>query len=93
VIYSNYDLPEDIIIHEQEHFRQQKEYGLKTWLRRYLNEKNFRFKMEKLACIAQLKSIKDKGLKEAVLQDIINILSSGLYGKISKEEAEFILKN
>lgn len=92
IIYTNYDLPEDIIIHEQTHFKQQKEYGLQTWLKRYLNEKEFRLKMETEAYKNQLKSIEDKGLQEAVKKDCIASLCSGLYGKISKVEANKLLK-
>lgn len=91
IIYSNYNLPEDLIIHEQTHFKQQKEYGLTTWVKRYLNEKDFRLEMERQAYKVQLDSIKDKGLREAVTKDSINALCSGLYGKVSKEQAEEIL--
>jgi hypothetical protein len=91
IIYSNYDLPQDLIVHEQEHFKQQKKYGLKNWVKRYLNEKSFRLEMEKEAYLVQLASIPDKGLREAVKKDCIEALSSGLYGKISKEEAEELL--
>lgn len=92
IIYSNHNLPEDLIIHEQTHFRQQEKYGMANWVKRYLNEKSFRLEMEKEAYIAQLESIKDPGLRTAVRKDSINALCSGLYGKISKEHAEELLK-
>ena len=88
IIYSNNDLPADLVVHEQEHFKQQEKYGLKNWVKRYLNEKSFRLEMERQAYKIQLESIKDKGLREAVKKDCINALCSGLYGNISKEQAE-----
>lgn len=91
IIYSNNDLPVDLVIHEQTHFKQQKEYGLKTWLKRYLNEKPFRLEMEKQAYINQINSIKDKGLKEAVIKDSITSLISGLYGKLTEKQAKELL--
>jgi hypothetical protein len=92
IIYSNQNLPADLVIHEQEHFKQQEKYGLKNWVKRYLNEKSFRLEMEKEAYRVQISSIKDKGLKEAVRKDCINALCSGLYGQISREQAEKILE-
>ena len=93
IIYSNYTLPPDLIVHEQTHFKQQKKYGLLNWVKRYLNDKNFRLEMEKEAYISQLESIEEKGLREAVKKDCITALSSGLYGKISKERAEKLLQD
>ena len=91
-IYSNNPLPEDLIIHEQTHFKQQAEYGLQVWVKRYLNEKDFRLEMEKEAYISQISSIKNVGLRDAVIKDSINALTSGLYGKVNKEQAEQMLK-
>lgn len=91
-IYSNKDLPEDIIIHEMCHLRQQKEYGLQNFTKQYLNNKEFRLKVEGEAYKIQLESIKHKGLREAVRKDSINGLVSGLYGKISLQEAKQLLK-
>lgn len=92
IIYSNNQLPPDVIKHEQEHFKQQEKYGLTNWVNRYLNEKSFRLEMEKSAYLVQLSSIKDQGLREAVRKDSINALCSGLYGNVSKEKAESLLK-
>lgn len=92
IIYSNYDLPEDLVVHEKTHHTQQKKYGLMNWLKRYLNDKTFRLEMEKEAYLTQIKSIKDEGLKEAVRKDCIEALSSGLYGNITKEKADELLK-
>jgi len=91
VIYSNKDLPQDVIIHELTHLRQQKEYGLKEFTRRYLTDRKFRLEMEKQAYFAQLASIEDEGLRNAVREDCIDALCSGLYGIISRQEAEQLI--
>lgn len=38
-IYSNKELYPDVLIHELEHLKQQKEHGLHTFTKRYLNDK------------------------------------------------------
>lgn len=91
IIYSNNQLPQDLIIHEQTHFRQQEKYGLANWVKRYLNEKSFRLEMEREAYFHQLASIDNPGLREAVKKDCINALCSGLYGEMSREHAEELL--
>lgn len=90
-IYSNKELYPDVLVHELEHIRQQKEYGLNTFTKKYLNDKKFRLEMEKQAYIKQINSIDDKGLKEAVIKDIIIGLTSGLYGKITEKQAKELL--
>ena len=90
-IYSNRELYPDVLEHEKVHLQQQKKYGLDTFTKKYLNDKKFRMECEKEAYIHQLKSIEDKDLREAVRLDCINGLISGLYGKISKREAEAML--
>lgn len=90
-IYSNKPLYQDVLVHELEHLKQQKEHGLATFTKKYLNDKKFRLEMEKKAYIKQLESIQDKGLRDAVWNDIITGLTSGLYGKISKKEAEELI--
>jgi hypothetical protein len=90
-IYSNRELYPDVLEHEKVHLQQQKKYGLDTFTKKYLNDKKFRLEMEAEAYKIQLKSIEDKDLREAVRLDCINGLISGLYGKISKREAEDIL--
>jgi hypothetical protein len=91
VIYADRELYPDVIEHEKVHFKQQKKHGLETFTKKYLNDKKFRLEMEKEAYLHQLKCIEDKDLREAVRKDCINGLTSGLYGKISKEEAEAML--
>lgn len=91
VIYSNKELHPDVLQHELVHLEQQKKFGLRTFTKKYLNDKKFRLEMEKEAYLKQINNIEDKGLKEAVRLDIIEALQSGLYGKISKSEAEVMI--
>jgi hypothetical protein len=90
-IYSNKPLHPDVLEHEKVHLRQQKEHGLLNFTDKYLNNRTFRLEMEAEAYKVQLESIKDEGLREAVRKDIIIGLCSGLYGKMSKKEAEKLL--
>lgn len=90
-IYSNKPLHPDVLVHEMEHLRQQKEHGLLNFTDKYLNNKEFRMEMERLAYKKQLESIKDEGLREAVRKDAIIGLCSGLYGKMSMTQAEKLL--
>tara|TARA_R110000868_G_scaffold126924_1_gene334261 strand:+ start:397 stop:807 length:411 start_codon:yes stop_codon:yes gene_type:complete len=90
-IYSNKPLYPDVLVHEMVHLAQQKEHGIDNFIKRYLNDKKFRLKVEGEAYIKQLNSIQDPGLREAVLKDTINALTSGLYGKITVKEAEKLL--
>jgi hypothetical protein len=53
-IYSNKELYPDVLIHELEHLRQQKEYGLNNFTKRYLNDRKFRLEMERQAYLNQL---------------------------------------
>ncbi len=91
IIYADIKLYPDVIEHEKVHFKQQKEHGLATFTKKYLNDKEFRLEMEKEAYSRQLESIKDKDLREAVRKDCINGLCSGLYGSVSKQQAEKML--
>lgn len=90
-IYANKVLPEDIIVHEKVHLDQQAKYGLTNFTKRYLNDKKFRLEMEAEAYKKQFDSIKDEGLKEAVIEDSIIGLMSGLYGNLNREQAEKLL--
>lgn len=90
-IYSNKTLYSDVLVHEKVHLDQQKKYGLVDFTKRYLNDKKFRLEMEREAYLKQLESITDEGLKQAVLEDILTGLTSGLYGKITREEAKQLL--
>lgn len=90
-IYSNHELYPDVLEHEKVHLKQQKKYGLDTFTKKYLNDKKFRLEMEAQAFKAQFDSIEDVGLRDAVIQDSIIALTSGLYGKVTEKEAEELL--
>jgi hypothetical protein len=90
-IYSNRPLYPDVLLHELHHLKQQKKIGLKTFTEKYLKNKTFRLEMEREAYKVQLNSIEDPQLREAVRLDAIDNLTSGLYGKITKKEAEKLL--
>src|SRR5574343_502372 len=92
-IYSNKPLYPDVLEHDKVNFKQQKKYGLLNFTNKYLNNRAFRLEMEAEAYKVQLESIKDEELREAVRKDAIIGLCSGLYGKMSKKEAEKLLPN
>ena len=79
-IYTNYPLTPDLLIHEKCHLEQQKRYGLDIWVERYLNNIEFRAKMEEEAYRKQLNSIKDREHRNHVRLQILSTIKSGLYG-------------
>ena len=81
-IYSDKYLPNDIIVHEEEHLRQQEEYGLNEWVDGYLNDDKFRLKMEIKAYRKQIDYIKDRNQKHLTRLKCSEALSSGLYGYV-----------
>jgi len=92
-IYCNYPLPPDLIVHEIEHLKQQEKYGLENWVEKYLTDKQFRLEMELKAYIAQLKSIKNREIRNRIRIESAKTLSGKLYGNlISYEEALKLLK-
>jgi len=93
VIYSNNELPHDLVIHENTHFKQQEKYGLDNWVEQYLNDNFFRLKMEVEAYRKQLESIKDRNFRSRIRQESVSHLASDLYGNIvTVEEAQNLLK-
>jgi len=89
-IYCNYNLSPDLIIHEQTHLKQQKKYGLDVWLERYIDDEEFRLKMELQAYRKQLMSIKDREKRNRVRMQVSSDLSSDLYNNIISYEEAFI---
>ena len=91
-IYTNYDLPPDILVHELVHLKQQ-EKGLNEWENKYLNDPKFRLTQEIEAYQAQVKSLKDRNMRAVSKVRCARALSSDLYGGlISYEEALKLLK-
>ncbi len=81
-IYSNNELPNHLIIHEQTHHKQQDRDGLEYWVDNYLNNKEYRLTQEIEAYKNQLKSIKDRNDRAKVWQESARNLSSPLYGNL-----------
>ena len=81
-IYCNYNLPPDLIIHEQVHLKQQEKYGLDVWLEKYIDDEEFRLKMELQAYRKQLNSIKDREKRNGVRIRVSRDLGSALYNNI-----------
>ena len=81
-IYTNYPLSPDLLLHENTHLEQQKRYGLDVWVDRYLNDVEFRVKMEQEAYRKQLGSIKDREYRFRVKTQVQKDINSGLYGDV-----------
>ena len=92
-IYTNNPLPIDLLAHEIVHLAQQKEYGVKKWVDKYLKDKKFRLKQELEAYKEQLKYYKDRNDKNRARIVFAEQLSSSLYKlDITKQEAFNLLK-
>ncbi len=91
-IYSNKKEEEwsefyDIVHHELEHLRHQKEVGAEEWIRKYLTDKDFRLEAELRAYRYQLKIVKEQGGKNEyfeILTECARNISSPLYGSMIK---------
>jgi len=81
-IYSNYPLSEDLSLHEVKHIEQQNRIGADVWVKRYLNNDQFRLNEEVEAYKAQLDFIKDKNQRYKLKILCARTLSSDLYGNI-----------
>ncbi len=91
-IYTNYNLPPDLIVHEERHLEQQDKEGLDIWVENFLNKTDKRLEYELDAYRTQLKSIKDREQRHRIRLESAQHLSSGLYGDIiSFKEAMTIL--
>lgn len=82
VIYTNYPLSDDLVVHESTHHRQQERDGLDYWVENYLNNNEYRLKQEIEAYQTQLRSIKDRNYKHLMKMKCAKDLSSSLYGNI-----------
>jgi hypothetical protein len=92
-----FDIPDDLMAHEETHERQQKELGPQAWWDRYLGDREFRLMQEAEAYRNQYLFVKGKysrQVRRKLLQDMAKNLSSKLYGNIiSKKEAEYLISN
>lgn len=78
-IYCDYPLTNDLLIHERTHLEQQQFHGLEYWVENFLNNKEFRLKVEVEAYRQQLKSISNKQTRFETRQRCSKDLSSDLY--------------
>lgn len=94
-IYTNNKLTPDLLVHENVHLEQQKEMGLEYWVENFLNDPEFRLKVEMEAYKKQLASIIDLSKRHKMTLICAENLSSGLYGDIiSLSEAfDLLVKN
>lgn len=86
-IYSKYELPDHLIVHEKTHLMQQyhSTIGAWIWLALYLVSKRFRYHMELQAYRNQWQFFKQNysfGVQERFIEKIAGDLSSTLYGNI-----------
>lgn len=92
-IYCDYNLTDDLIVHETEHLKSQKELGLEVWVDRYLTDTRFRLDEELRAYQKQLDSIKDRNHRFKTKVKVLKDLSSSLYGNIiTFQDAQKLLK-
>jgi len=84
-------LPSDIQLHEGIHLRQQHEYGVASWWKRYLADDDFRLEQELEAYAAQLHMWRPAGNSQfqKAKDRMVNDLISPAYDlKITYSEAE-----
>jgi hypothetical protein len=86
IIYTNFELPEHLIIHEKTHLKQQQKIGLDKWVDSYLGDNDFRMKVEIEAYRNQLKSVKDRNQRNLLKISCARDLSSTLYDNITSYE-------
>lgn len=92
-IYTNNELPNHLLIHENVHLRQQAEIGVNKWVDLFLTNVNFRIHQEVEAYLAQLASVKDRNDRHRLRIICARNLSSDLYGNImSHSDAMRMLK-
>lgn len=92
-IYTNYALPNDLLIHERTHLEQQKREGLEHWVKNYLKDPKYRLRQEIEAYKHQLSTVRDRELRNKIRLESIDNLCSSLYGNIlTREKAQLIFK-
>jgi len=81
---SGVEIPPDILVHEEVHIRQQKDN--KDFLEKYLNDKEYRLKVEVEAFREQYKFVcemlKDRNYRAKCLYSLAQELASSVYGEI-----------
>jgi len=86
VIYCKIQPPEDLLVHELVHVKQQTEIGHRKWWRKYFKNMNFRYHQELEAYRKQYNwvklNIKDNNLQNKYLISFARALSGKLYGNL-----------
>ena len=81
---SGVEIPPDILVHEEVHIRQQKDN--KDFLDKYLNDKEYRLRVEVEAFREQYKFVcemlKDRNYRAKCLHSLAQELSGSVYGEI-----------
>jgi hypothetical protein len=96
-IYAKDPIPDHLLAHELVHLKQQAEYGVEYWWKKYIKEKSFRLIQEIEAYTAQLKFIRNDPDMNAKAKKAMGLwlakdLSSEIYGDvISYKDAREIL--
>lgn len=90
VIFTNYPLTPDLLIHEIRHLEQQQKVGLAEWVYDFLHNPEKRLEYELDAYQTQLRSIKDKNHRNKVRIESARNLSSDLYGNIITYQEAFV---
>lgn len=93
-IYSNTELPTELLEHEKVHFKQQEEIGDDKWEEEYLTNPQFRVNMEVEAYKKQLTYFtQNKDIFDLARTQMAKVLSSPMYGNIlTYKEAYSLLK-
>ena len=91
------DLPEDVLVHEQIHQKQQEPYGSpEAWWAKYLYNKEFRQEQEVEAFREQYRFVKERTLNKIAklcLFDLADNLRNPMYGlSLSHQEAEYLIR-
>lgn len=81
-IYTNYKLTSDLLVHENTHLEQQDRMGRDVWVKKFLNDPQFRLEQELEAYRKQLASILDSSKRQKMKLICAENLSSDLYDNI-----------
>ena len=93
IVYCDYDLTEDLWVHEETHLEQQKRIGVDNWIDLYFKDDTARLEIELEAYQNQINSIKDREFRNKIRIASARTISSPLYGGIiSFNEAMSLLK-
>ena len=95
------ELEQHILVHEEVHVKQQRQYGRDYWWMRYLEDPQFRLEQELEAYAVQyafVKTIVPVKISDLFLDDISAVLASEVYGNIlnihqAKTRIRFLLKD